>query len=77
MNNEALRNILEIVCDGYIDTVLDSIEENNVKDFPFTIACANFITELKKQNIIVEISEVFDDTTIDRITREISNFLAK
>lgn len=52
---EALIKIISMVCDGYVDTIMTAIEENNIKDFPFTIACANFIVELKEKNIIVEL----------------------
>lgn len=51
MKDEVLRKIIDFVCDGYIDALLTGIEEYE-KDFPYTIACANFISELKRKNKI-------------------------
>ncbi len=77
MRDEVLRKIVSMVCDGYVDTIITAIEEDNIKDFPITIACANFIAELKAKNIIVELVGTFEDTIIDRIFREVSNYLAR
>lgn len=77
MRDDILKKILAIVCDGYVDTILTEIQENGTKDFPYTIACANFMSELKEKNIIVELVGTFEDTVIDRIFREISNYLAR
>lgn len=65
-----------MVCDDYIDALLVGIEEYE-KEFPYTLACANFISELKEKNIIVEFNDVFIDTVRDRIYRETSNYLAR
>lgn len=77
MRDEALRKIISMVYDGYVDTIMTAIEEDNIKNFPITIACANFIAELKAKNIIVELVGTFEDTIIDRIFREVSNYLAR
>lgn len=69
---EVLRKIVSNICDGYVDSIISSIEENNTNNFSFTIVSANFIAELKEKNIIVELAEVFDDMVKDRIYREIS-----
>ena len=74
---DSLRKIISMVCDGYVDTIMTAIEEDNTKDFPYTIACANFIAELKEKNIIVELVGTFEDAIIDRIFREVSNYLAR
>lgn len=76
MKELVLRKVIEMVCDDYIDTLLVGIEEYE-KDFPYTLACANFIRELKEKNIIVEFNDVFIDTVRDRIYRETSNYLAR
>lgn len=76
MKDEVLRKIIEFVCDGYIDALLTGIEEYE-KDFPYTIACANFISELKRKNILVDFNIVFDDSIIDMVFRETSNYLAR
>ena len=73
MRENELRKILSSVCDGYVDNILDTLEEEKErkKEFPFLIG------ELKDNNIIVELVGTFEDVIIDRIVREISNFLAK
>lgn len=45
MERFALRKIVFSVCDVYIDTLLTRIEENE-DDFPYIIACSNFIDYL-------------------------------
>ena len=79
MRENELRKILSSVCDGYVDNILDTLEEEKErkKEFPFLIACSNFLGELKDNNIIVELIGTFEDVIIDRIIREISNFLAR
>ncbi len=76
MKELVLRKVIEMVCDDYIDALLVGIEEYE-KEFPYTLACANFISELKEKNIIVEFNDVFIDTVRDRIYRETSNYLAR
>lgn len=76
MKELVLRKVIEMVCDDYIDALLVGIEEYE-NDFPYTLACANFISELKEKNIIVEFNDVFIDTVRDRIYKEISNYLAR
>ena len=60
MERFALRKIVSSVCDDYIDTLLTGIEENE-DDFPYAIACSNFIDELKKKNIIVDFETFFNE----------------
>ena len=76
MKELVLRKIIEMVCDDYIDTLLVGIEEYE-KEFPYTLACANFISELKDKNIIIQFNDVFVDTVRDKIYRETSNYLAR
>ena len=76
MKEEALRKIVSSICDDYIDTLITDIEENE-KDFPYTIACANFISELKAKNIIVNLYTTFDMQIVEMIYRETSNYLAR
>ena len=76
MKEEMLKKVIEMVCDDYIDALLVGVEEYS-RDFPYTIACANFIAELKEKNIIVEFNSIFIDIVRDRIYRETSNYLAR
>ncbi len=76
MREKALKQIIEVVCEGYADTLLTGIEEN-AKDFPYTLACSNFIDSLRKRNIIVDFFNTFDDSIIDMVFRETSNYLER
>ena len=76
MKEDVLRKLIESICDGYVDTLMTGIEEYE-KNFPYTIACANFIYELKQKNILVDFNIVFDDSIIDMVFREASNYLAR
>ncbi len=75
-NEDILKNILTIVCDNFVDTLLVGIEEYE-KDFPYTIAVANFIAELRNHNIVVDFYGTFDSKIIDMVNRETSNYLAR
>lgn len=76
MKENVLRKLIESICDGYVGTLMTGIEEYE-KNFPYTIACANFIYELKQKNILVDFNTIFDDSIIDMVFRETSNYLAR
>lgn len=76
MKEEILRQIIVEVCDGFVDALLTGIKEYE-KDFPYTIACANFISELKSKNILVNFCSIFDSDIVDMVFREASNYLAR
>lgn len=76
MREEILRKIITLISEDYIETLLTGIEEYE-KDFPYTIACANFMSELKRKNIIVDFYKTFDVSIRDMIYRETSNYLAR
>ncbi len=77
MKENQLRKIVAEVCDGYTDTIMDAILEDDVKGFPITKAVWHFMCELKENNIVMELNDVFIDLIIDRLYREISNYLAR
>lgn len=77
MKENQLRKIVAEVCDGYTETIMDAILEDNVKGFPITKAVWHFMCELKENNIVMELNDVFIDLIIDRLYREISNYLAR
>lgn len=77
MKENQLRKIVTEVCDGYTETIMDAILEDNVKGFPITKAVWHFMCELKENNIVMELNDVFIDLIIDRLYREISNYLAR
>ena len=76
MREEILRKIITLISEDYIETLLTGIEEYE-KDFPYTIACANFMSDLKNKNIIVDFYKTFDVSIRDMIYRETSNYLAR
>lgn len=76
MREEILKKLITLISEDYIETLLTGIEEYE-KDFPYTIACANFISELKSKNIIVDFYNTFESSIIDLIYRETSNYLAR
>ena len=76
MKEDVLMKLIESICDGYVDTLITGIEEYE-KNFPYTIACANFIYELKQKNILVDFNIIFDDSIVDMVFRETSNYLAR
>lgn len=76
MREEMLRKLIALVSEDYIETLLTGIEEYE-KDFPYTIACANFMSELKSKNIIVNYYTTFDVSIRDMVYRETSNYLAR
>ena len=77
MKENQLRKIVAEVCDGYTETIMDAILEDNVKGFPITKAVWHFMCELKENNIVMELNDVFIDFIIDRLYREIINYLAR
>lgn len=77
MKENQLRKIVAEICDGYTETIMDAILEDNVKGFPITKAVLHFMCELKENNIVMELNDVFIDLIIDRLYREISNYLAR
>lgn len=45
-NKETFLKVVSLVSENFIDSLMTGIEEYQ-KDFPYTIAVANFIAELK------------------------------
>lgn len=76
MKDKITRLLIGSVCDDFIDTLLVGIEEYN-SDFPYTIACVNFICELKSKNINADFNDIFVDMVRDKIYKETSNYLAR
>lgn len=77
MKENQLRKLVEEICNDYTETIMDAILEDNVKGFPITKAVWYFMCELKENNIVMELNDVFIDLIIDRLYREISNYLAR
>ena len=75
-NEEALRKVVALVSENFIDTLMTGIEECP-KDFPYTIAVANFIAELKSKNIIVSLYNSVESNIVDMVFRETGNYLGR
>lgn len=75
-NKEALLKVVSLVSENFVDSLMTGIEEYP-KDFPYTIAVANFIEKLKSKNIIVNLYGIFEDRITDMIFRKISNYLSR
>ena len=73
---DALKQVISVVSESFIETILVGIEECP-KEFPYTLAVANFIGELKEKNILVEFFGTFQDMITDRVFREIGNYLGR
>lgn len=76
MKEDILKELIVMVCDDFVYTLLTGIEEYS-QDFPITIACANCMAELKEKNIITNFINFFTDYVRDAIYRETSNYLAR
>lgn len=70
------EKIISLISENFADTLLTGIEEMP-KDFPYTLAAIHFITELREKNIIVNFYHTFEDSIIDMINRETTNYLAR
>ena len=76
IKDEALRKIIDFVCDGYIDTLLTGIEEYE-KDFLTPLRVQILLVKSKRKNILVDFNIVFDDSIIDMVFRETCNCLVR
>ena len=79
MREKELRKVLTHICDGFIDNILVSLDENKEieKFFPYTLACINFICELKSKNIMVEFFDTFECSIVDKIYREVGSYIGR
>lgn len=76
MREKVLQKIVIVLSENLSDTLLTGIEECP-KEFPYTIAVINFMTELMEKNIIIDYYQLFDGTIIDMVNRETTNYLAR
>ena len=75
MKEQITKNVIREVCNDFVDATIVGLEEYE-NDFPYTLACINFIIELKKKEINVSLNS-FIDVIWDNIYKEISNYLAR
>ena len=77
MKEKILKNVAQYLCDDFVDTICTGFEESS-NDFPFTLACANFIYELKSKGININISLFAQCPDIfDNMYNELSKYLSK
>ena len=75
MKEQITKNVIREVCNDFVDTIIVGLEEYE-NDFPYTLACINFITELKKKEINVSLNS-FIDVIWDNVYKEVSNYLVR
>lgn len=75
-NKEALLKVVSLVSENFVDSLITGIEKYP-KDFPYTIAIANFIAELKSKNIIVNLYRTFEDRITDMIFKDTNTYLSR
>lgn len=76
MNKSVLVKIVKWICDGYVDTLITAVEENE-QYFPYTIALVHFIDELQRKGIKVNYGELVNDSIIDNVFKEANGYLER
>lgn len=76
MKEKTTREIISMIYDDCIETILVGIDEYKT-DFPYTIACSNFIVELKSKNTVIKFNEIFKDEVKDKMLDEIIKYLER
>lgn len=77
MKDEILKIVASQICEDFSETIIVGVKEYE-EDFPYTIACVNFINELKSKGIKVNLRIFADCQDIfDNMYREFSNYLAR
>lgn len=77
MKEEISKNIIKQLCNYFVDTICVGLEESP-DEFPYTLACINFIYELKVKGIYFNfkiISECFN--ILESIYNESIKYLAR
>lgn len=72
MNKNIAINVLLNICDGYVDTIMTGLEEEKER-LTYTSALIDFISSIGESRI----SEIFLDTFLDKVTKEITLYLAR
>ena len=72
MNKNVAINVLINICDGYVDAIMTGLEEENDR-LMYTRALVNFITNIGN----CRINEIFVDTFLDKVSKEITMYLAR
>lgn len=75
MKEQVTKIVVSSLCKDFEDALICGIEEEPNK-FRFTIACIEFITSLREQSVFADL-KFFDERIIEKMYREISNYLDK
>lgn len=75
MKEEVKRNVVKELCSDFVEAIIVGMEEYE-SDFPYSIACINFIAELREKSINVDLN-AFIDIIRDNLYKELSNYLAR
>ena len=75
MKEEIKRNVVKEICSDFVDTIIVGMEEYE-KDFPYSLAVINFISELREKGINVN-TNMFIDIIWDNMYKEFTNYLGR
>lgn len=77
MKEEILKVVARQICEDLSEAIIVGVKEYE-EDFPYTIACVNFISELKENGVKVNLRVFADCQDIfDNMYREFSRYLAR
>lgn len=71
---KSIEKIIEYVCDGFDSALITGIDELP-EEFPYTVACAEYIDKLSESNIKKGFGDSFTEDIIDNVIREMANYL--
>jgi hypothetical protein len=75
MKELVTKSVVKEICNDFALTIIDGLDECK-EDFPYTLACINFITELREKDIDVDLN-AFIDIIWSKLHQELSNYLAR
>ena len=72
MNKNIALNVLLNICDGYVDTIMTGLEEEKDR-LIYTRTLVDFINNIGN----CRVNEIFVDTFLDKVSKEITMYLAR
>lgn len=75
MKDEVMKLFVANICSDFNDVLLVGLEENN-EQLPYSIACINFLYELKEKGLNCSMN-FFNQNMIDIIYNEMKKYLVK
>jgi len=75
MKDEVMKLFVANICSDFNDVLLVGLEENK-EQLPYSIACINFLYELKEKGLSCSMN-FFNQNMIDIIYNEMKKYLVK